>query len=891
MELNANAVGTLFQNFLIAPSTNVNIGFAHRGRAGVDTMSVSIGPVGGPYVTLGKYADGTAAWGYYTVNYTIPTSLGNYYSLRFNSIYSVGGATIGNFLDDISVDISPLLTLSSSSSNVLCYGDSTGIATVNILTGLAPYTYSWSQGATTSSITGVPAGVYICSVSDGNGCIIPDTVIVTQPSAKLNITIPRDSNLLCSNSNTGGAYAIVTGGTGPYNYNWAPGGGTTATIRNLSAGSYSVTVKDANGCLKTDTITIFQSPTLSSIPSGTDVLCYNFNNGSATATVSGGVGPYTYNWSPGGQTTATASNLSAGTYTVTVTGSNGCNTINTVTITQPALALNATIPTITGNLCNGVSAGSASANATGGTGTYTYSWAPGGGTTSAISNLSAGTYTLTVKDANGCTTSATATITQPANALIATIPTSTAILCNGAATGTATVNVSGGTGPYTYSWAPGSGTTATISNLSAGTYTAIVQDANGCITTDTITLKQSPILTTTIPASTNVLCFGGNTGSANASASGGLSPYTYSWAPGGQTTAAISNLSAGTYTITVTGNNGCTSTASVTITQAAQINCSIPSSTNVNCNGGATGSATATASGGVTPYTYNWSSGGGSNASASNLSAGTYTVAVNDANGCASTASVTITQPALLKCSIPSITNTGCSKEDTAGSATAKASGGTGSFTYLWSPGGETTATISGLSAGTYTLTVTDANGCKGISIATITTQPPALYACCSKTIFQGASTPITADSAVRYVWSPSTSLNCDTCQTVIATPSVTTTYTVTGTDANGCTTERIVTIIVDIQCADFTVPNVFTPNNDKRNDQLTIKAENMDTYSIIIYDRWGKEMFKTTDPTVYWNGLTEGGSEAADGVYYYLITSTCKGNTYKKDGFVQLIR
>ena len=103
-ELNANAVGTLYQNFLIAPNTHVTINFAHRGRAGVDTMSVSIGPVGGPYTTIGTYGDGNTAWGYYTVLYTIPSSLGSYYSLRFNSIYASGGPTVGNFLDDISVD-------------------------------------------------------------------------------------------------------------------------------------------------------------------------------------------------------------------------------------------------------------------------------------------------------------------------------------------------------------------------------------------------------------------------------------------------------------------------------------------------------------------------------------------------------------------------------------------------------------------------------------------------------------------------------------------------------------------------------------------------------------------------------------------------------------------
>ena len=170
--------------------------------------------------------------------------------------------------------------------------------------------------------------------------------------------------------------------------------------------------------------------------------------------------------------------------------------------------------------------------------------------------------------------------------------------------------------------------------------------------------------------------------------------------------------------------------------------------------------------------------------------------------------------------------------------------------------------------------------------------QPPALFACCSTTIIYGfGSDTIKADSSLHYNWSPSSGLNCDTCQTVIATPTVTTTYTVTGTDRYGCTVDRLVTITVEKICADFTVPNVFTPNGDGKDDKLVIKAEEMDKYSILIYDRWGKEMYISNNPEQYWNGLTESGGEAPDGVYYYIINSTCNGNTYKKDGFVQLIR
>jgi gliding motility-associated-like protein len=165
------------------------------------------------------------------------------------------------------------------------------------------------------------------------------------------------------------------------------------------------------------------------------------------------------------------------------------------------------------------------------------------------------------------------------------------------------------------------------------------------------------------------------------------------------------------------------------------------------------------------------------------------------------------------------------------------------------------------------------------------------LLACCDKTIQPGGADTINADSAQHYKWSPNSSLNCDTCRTVIASPSVTTTYTVIGTDAGGCTTEKEITVTVEINCKDFDVPNVFTPGITGINAQFFITTENLDKYSITIYDRWGKEMYKSSDQNQAWNGNTEAGAQAPDGVYYYTINSTCQGNTYNKHGFVQLIR
>ncbi|HEU4719263.1 MAG TPA: SprB repeat-containing protein, partial [Bacteroidia bacterium] len=289
--------------------------------------------------------------------------------------------------------------------------------------------------------------------------------------------------------------------------------------------------------------------------------------------------------------------------------------------------------------------GSATVNATGGfTGCgspYTYSWAPGGGNTATASGLCAGNYTVTVTDIIGCVQTHTVNITASTAFTLST--TQTNVLCNGGSTGSASVTVTGGTGPFTYSWSPSGGSGANATGLSAGTYVVTVTDATLCSGTATVTITQpTPLSATT--SQTNVSCNGGNNGSATVNASGGTSPYSYSWSPSGGTGATASSLSAGTYTCTITDANSCTTTQSFTITQPTPLSATT-SQTNVSCSGGNNGSATVNGSGGTSPYSYSWSPSGGTNATASSLSAGTYTCTITDANSCTTTQSFTITQP------------------------------------------------------------------------------------------------------------------------------------------------------------------------------------------------------------------------------------------------------
>ncbi len=509
--------------------------------------------------------------------------------------------------------------------------------------------------------------------------------------------------------------------------------GNSGTFNNLAPGSYTVTVKDANGCTTTQGVTITQPASAlgASISSQTNVACFGNSTGSVTVAGSGGTAPYAY--AIDGVTFGNSgifSNLAAGSYTITVKDANGCTTTQGVTITQPASALAASISSQTNVACFGNSTGSATVAGSGGTSPYTY--AIDGiafGASGTFSNLAAGSYTITVKDANGCTTTQPVTITQPAAALGSSISSQTNVACFGGSTGSVTVAGSGGTSPYTFSKdGVNFGASGTFGSLAAGSYTITVKDANGCSTTQPVTISEpASALGSSISSQTNVGCFGGLTGSVTVAGSGGTSPYTY--AIDGTTfgnSGNFSSLAAGSYTITVKDANGCTTTQPVTITQpAAALSSSISSQTNVACFGSSTGSVTVSGSGGTTPYTYSIDGTNfGNSGTFSNLAAGSYTITVKDANGCTTTQSVTITQPASGLTASALATNPACSTGT--GSITVTASGGTGTLSYsIDGTNFQASNVFNGLASGSYTITVKDANGCTTAAGATVTIPTP----------------------------------------------------------------------------------------------------------------------------------------------------------------------
>jgi hypothetical protein len=486
---------------------------------------------------------------------------------------------------------------------------------------------------------------------------------------------------------------------------------------NVEIDQYVITTTGNIAYVALDAMT-WQCPSVTvSQASQANVSCNGGSNGSATVNATGGNG-FTYNWSPGnpaGDGTATATGLTAGNWTVTVTNSCGLSNSTVFNITQPATSVTAT-QSQTNVTCNGGSNGSATVVASGGTGSYTYSWSPSGGTGATTTGRSAGNYTVTITDANGCSIQKAFIITAPA-ALTAT-QSQTNVSCNGGSNGSASVIASGGTGSYTYLWAPSGGTGATATGLSVGNYTVTITDTNNCSIQKAFTITAPAVLTAT-QSQTNVSCNSGSNGSASVIASGGTGSYSYSWSPAGGTGATATGLSAGNYTVTITDTNNCSIQKAFTITAPAVLTAT-QSQSNLSCNGGSNGSATVVASGGTGSYTYAWAPAGGTGATATGLSAGNYTVTITDTNNCSIQKLFTITAPAALTATQSQL-NVSCNGGSN-GSASVIASGGTGSYTYSWAPSGGTGATATGLSVGNYTVTITDASNCSIQKFFTITT-------------------------------------------------------------------------------------------------------------------------------------------------------------------------
>ena len=664
--------------------------------------------------------------------------------------------------------------------------------------GVPPYNYHWTGGATTQTLPNVPAGYYCVTVTDQNNCGALECVTVGASAINLTVTSVQVS---CFGGTNGSVSATASGGQPPYSYVWS-NGQTGASISNLGPGQYSVTVADAAECVAVATATITQPA------SGVNVslnvvqpVCLGSSNGTINSVTTGGTPPYSYLWSTGAATPS-LNNLPAGAYSLTVTDSRGCQrTATTVLSNQSTLVVNAVA---TQPACGVTGTGSITANINGGLPPVTFAWS-NGATTQTITNLAAGSYTVTVTDGAGCQRTASAAISNPAALQIQLSSTNmTSCVANN---GTASVTVTTGQGPFLYTWSNGAATPA-INNLPQGTYSVTVTSQAGCTATGSVTITRPPDVLASISGSTTA-CQNNPTASLMAVASAGTPPYFYNWS-NGATTATIANLPAGNYLLTVTDALGCTAFAQRTITAAPTVDVSITGTT-VICGLGSTGVLIAAASGGQPPYAYSWSNGDTSQAIDS-LTSGTYTVTVTDANGCQATGMSSIVQVADFMISVSTV-DVGCFAEST-GSAVVTATGGAPPYEYLWANIGNT-PDVSGLSAATYFLTVTESTGCS-LSTTVVINQPPQLsvtitadqqLACFGDSSLVLTANPTGGSPPYAYLWS-----NGQTTQSI--TVPAQGVYSVTVTDMNECTAVATYTVQLNPEIFILTQTNTIVCGN-----------------------------------------------------------------------------
>ena len=808
-----------------------------------------------------------------------------------------------------------------------CNGASSGTASVAVQGGTPTYTYAWSNGGTTATISGLSAGTYSVTVTDYNGCDNTCSVTVTEASAL--VADCSSTNGTCNNNNEASASVSASGGTAPYTYAWS-NGATTASIDGLAAGTYSVTVTDANGCTDDCSVTVTTTPCCN-VTDGGDIAgaqenCGPFDPAAITSVTpaTGGLGDLEYIWLynpnnvpmnsgnngwveiPGSDSeTYDPGYLTESRCFIRCARRSGCTTyvgesnVICITINEEPVA---TCSSVNGD-CNNNNEASASVTASGGTAPYSYSWS-NGATTASISGLDAGTYSVTVTDANGCSDDCSVTVT---NTPCCNVTDPGEIAANQEACGgfdpariTSVSLPTGGLGDLEYVWLVRNigGSWSTIPGANGPEYDPPYTNESkqyrrcarrsGCTSyigeSNIITITVNPDNVVADCSSTPADCNGASTGSVSVAPSGGTAPYTVLWSTGA-TTMTVSNLTAGSYSVTVTDANGCSETCTAEVEEPADLTADC-SSQNGTCSTNNEASASVSASGGTAPYSYAWSNGA-STSSISGLAAGTYSVTVTDANGCTETCSVTVTTTPC--CNVTDGGEIAASQENcgpfdpAAITSVTPASGGLGDLEYVWlwndenvpmNNGNNGWVEISGSNSESYDpgyltesrcfIRCARRSGCTTYvgesNVICVTVNPVPVATCssvngdCNNNNEASASVSAAGGTApYTYEWS-----NGATTASISGLAEGT--YSVTVTDANGCTDDCSVTVSTT-PCCDVTDPGTVAGSQEGCGpfdpDAFTSVAPATGGLGNIVYQWYQKETETSWMPIPGANGET----------------------------------
>lgn len=725
----------------------------------------------------------------------------------------------------------PQITISSTS--VSCFLASDGSATIIVSGQNGPFNATWSTGQVNSNIPNgstvvanfLPAGIYNVYVVDQLGCSSVNIVVVSEPNIISGAIASTD--VLCNGSNTGAINLTAFGGSGNYTYSWS-NTETTQDISNLIAGNYSVNITDQNGCLSGQIPTTINEPNsaINSSISASPISCSNGLDGSIALNAYGGTPPYTYNWNGGTFLTKDIFDLSSGNYTVLIADDNGCSNSNSITLNNPT--------PITGSLsssnidCYGESTGNIDLTVSGGSSPYSYQWS---NSISIISNgqdlynVKADQYSVLIRDAKNCIKSETSQITQPTIQQLSV--TSNNVSCNGYSDGNITLFAQGGSPPYSYSWNGNSSSSGNLTNIFAGNYSLILTDSKNCITTQSLTITEPSSEILISANTTNVLCYGNNTGNVDISVSGGTPPYSISW-DNNANSEDILNLFAGDYAVTIVDHNNCLGNSSYSITEPDQSLSNFFSILNVDCFGSSSGAIQTTISGGTPPYFFSWSNSSFDlspiTSSLFNLNANDYFLELIDNNGCVLNDTTNISEPDVLATSLTG-TNILC-HGDLSGSIDLSVSGGNQPYNYLWS-NGASNPDLQFISSGNYIINITDFNNCS-VKDSLELTQPlipiNSYYYLTEPSCFGGSNGEISyhingGTPSYSYIWN-----NNQTVSNLVGVSAGT--YIIDTYDDNNCTIQD--TILLD-QPSEITivatVDSVICFNDQNGAIQLTVSG------------------------------------------------------------------
>ncbi len=718
---------------------------------------------------------------------SFPVDGQNYYMVRALRLEQVPSGSyynpsVGVLANTLYSAVTP--SISIEAANVSCAGENDGTATA-VATGGSVFTYQWSTGANTATIDNLSPDIYTVVVTNEYGCTAEAEVLIEEPEPLSADATAVDAS--CADVADGSITVTALGGTPPYVFQWS-NGASTADLSDLEAGTYTLTLTDANDCILTLEVQVDAPDPLEVQLTVADVVCAGASTGRIETSVNGGTPPYEYLWSTG-STSPTLEDVPAGDYTVVVSDANGCTIDVTATINEGAAI--EVVGEVTDAGCAGAATGGIDLTVSGGSAPYTFAWSNGTSGQN-LSGISAGTYTVTVTDANGCSREQSFAVNE-ASSLQLSLSTDPA-RCFGEANGTATVDVAGGTPPYSFLWSNGS-TASTAENLASSTYTVTVTDAEGCTQSATATVGQPNALQgnavwTALPCQQDV-------GNVSLAVTGGTLPYSFAWS-NGATTQNLDNVPPGNYQVSITDASGCTTVIVATLEQPApplqsqivfqQTSC--PDVTPI------VGTLSAAVLGGTSPYTFAWSNGA-SGSTQTNVPLGSYALTVTDAAGCTrvdTSIFYLLTPPWNVSAAATPTTCFGQSD----GAISVSISGGQGLYTFLWS-NGSMSQDLTGVGAGTYTLTITDVAGCT-ITVSATVEQPQPVDA---NVAISHVSCPGSSDGFISLGAVGGTPPYTYTWSNGAATPSISNltagVYTCTVSDANGCTAVFVQTVVAPV--------------------------------------------------------------------------------------------